>query len=189
MGDRGESGFPGSDNTPEGLPGESNEVGIANQVIFAALEDGTFTAFDLRSGRSMFRSPTRGPGLSAIAYSSKDNMIATGSTNGVISIWDTRALETGTVTSFMRNSSAIEDIAFVDLTSQSGAGTGVTIAAADALPYVASVLPEGPHVVAELLGVDCERVAHVRVQGVGTWGECGDAWVWTAADDGFVRRY
>jgi len=51
----------------------------------------------------------------------------------------------------------------------------------DGLPYVAAVRPEGPSVVAELIGSDCDPVRFVRV---GPKKE-----LWTAADDGIIRKY
>jgi proteasomal ATPase-associated factor 1 len=49
------------------------------------------------------------------------------------------------------------------------------------LPYVASIRPEGPAVLSELVGSDCEATRVVRVSSAGD--------IWTAGDDGIVRRY
>jgi proteasomal ATPase-associated factor 1 len=179
---------------PPAAPEGTTEVGTDGTLAACALGDGTFEVFDVRLGRSVFRSPTRGTtGLSAIAYSSKDGLLATGSTAGVIGLWDIRMLE-APVVQLTRGLPIIDSLAFMDVLSQPEGTeiihTGLAITSADALPFVASVRPEGPTVVSELVGSDCDRVGHVRVIGSGVWGgESGGVHVWTASDDGIVRRY
>jgi len=64
-----------------------------------------------------------------------------------------------------------------------GAQVGIAVAAEDGLPFVAGVVPEGPEVLAELVGVDCDAVRCLKVRGEGGKD------IWTAGDDGVVRRY
>lgn len=97
-----------------------------------------------------------------------------------MTLYDTRNLATQ-LTSFSRLETVIEDIAFV----QNGdSSVGLAIATSDGLPYVASVLPEGPMVSAELVGVDCDPVRNIKARLNGNNME-----VWSASDDGVVRRY
>ncbi|KZT63658.1 WD40 repeat-like protein [Daedalea quercina L-15889] len=180
---------------------DPREVDTEDKVVFAALQDGTFEALDLRTKRSVFQSqapPGRGKNiLQAITYAPTENLVATGSTNGVVSVYDTRVLSTP-LTTFKRNTASIEDLAFVPLDPSSfvtdsgagaragvgdGSGVGLAIATEDGLPYVADVRPEGPGVRAELIGSDCDAVRAVRVV------QIQEPEVWTAADDGAVRRY
>jgi proteasomal ATPase-associated factor 1 len=192
-GGRGESTvhLPGS--TPTGAPAELPEgmveAGTKETLAICALNDGSFEVFGVSAGSSVFRSPTRGSALTSIAYSEKDNMVATGSSKGIIGIWDTRSLNEPVV-EFTRGTSTIEGLTIVDVSAAGGTHTGVVVTTTDALPFVASVRPEGPQVAAELIGSDCDRVGHIRVQGSGAWGGgAGTLRVWTAADDGIVRCY
>lgn len=183
-----------NDSTGAGI--DPREVDTEDKVVLAALQDGTFEAFDLRTKRGIFRSagPARGKNaLYAITYMSAEHLVATGAANGVVAVYDTRTLSTP-LTVFRRNTSSIEDLAFVALDAASfsthgGAqtgdapGIGLVVAAEDGLPYVADVRPEGPGVRAELVGSDCDAVRAVRVV------HTQEPEVWTAADDGAVRRY
>ncbi|KIJ47238.1 hypothetical protein M422DRAFT_28912 [Sphaerobolus stellatus SS14] len=49
------------------------------------------------------------------------------------------------------------------------------IASADGLPYVASIRPDGPRVVDELVGYNCDSVRNIKVSGKS---------IWTTGDDG-----
>ncbi|KZT09268.1 WD40 repeat-like protein [Laetiporus sulphureus 93-53] len=180
---------------------DPREVETADKLAFCGLQDGTFEVFDLRTKHSVFRSTadteTQSP-LHAISYTSVHGMLATGSSTGIVSLYDIRTLESP-LTAFRRNTAAIEDLQFLSLdakafalpqaVSQSGATSnmpeasdvGLAIAAEDGLPYVADVRPGGPNVRAELVGPDCDPVRAVRV--------VREEDVWVAADDGVVRRY
>ena len=173
------------------VPADDREVDTVDKVVFCALSDGSFEALDLGSKHPIFQSKTADhtEGLSSITYSPAHNMLATGSVKGTITVFDTRSLTTP-LTSFFRNTAYIEDLAFAcnfkSLTSPEGAQGGdgeVGLAAAvqDGLPFIASVQPEGPGVLAELAGLDCDGVRAIRVGGAGD--------IWIAADDGIVRRY
>jgi proteasomal ATPase-associated factor 1 len=172
---------------------DEREVDTTNKSLFCALGDGSFEVFDLGSKRSVFHSNVtpedRPAGLSSITYSPAHNMLVTGSTRGAITVYDTRSL-TSPLTSFSRNGAIIEDLALATnfkfrSTSPSSTGSdnqvNIAVAAQDGLAFIAGIQPEGPRVLAELAGVDCDGVRAVRIC------EMGD--IWTAADDGVVRRY
>lgn len=188
LGARGEGAFvapPHGDSAdaPGSAAPDAGEVDTGDKVVFAALGDGAFQAFDLGSKRSVFHTRARGEAaLQAIAYSPVHNLVATGSGAGVVRVYDTRALGEPLV-AFSRNGASVEDLAFV---SFAGAGSeaevGLAIATEDGLPYIANVRPEGTSVRGELIGTDCDAVRCVRVS------EDGQS-VWTAGDDGVVRRY
>jgi proteasomal ATPase-associated factor 1 len=156
----------------------------ASKVVFCGLESGAFERFDLGFKKSTYTSsPSGGTGaLTAIAYSAAHTLLATGSATGTVAVYDTRALG-APLTSFRRLDTSIADLAFVG-THGGGAGVGLAVATADGLPYVASVVPEGPAVAAELVGVDCDPVRKVAVRLEGNRTD-----VWSASDDGIVRRY
>ncbi|KAF8883917.1 WD40-repeat-containing domain protein [Gymnopilus junonius] len=154
----------------------------SSKVVFCGLESGTFQLFDLGFKKSVYLSPapTSPSSLTSIAYSQSSNLLATGSSKGLVTIYDTRSLTTP-LTSFRRLETSIEDLSFVQ---NNGAEVGLAVATSDGLPYVASVVPEGPAVSAELVGVDCDSVRNVTVRSEG-----GKSEVWCASDDGVVRRY
>lgn len=159
-----------------------------NQLALCGLQNGTVEIFDLRTRSSIDHSSTSsgGGGLSAIAYSPTQNLFVTGSTKGIVAIYDIRGLTSAgprPLGRFKRNSAGVEDIAFVTL-NDSGEGStgtiGLAIATTDGLPYIAGLQGEDPRVAAELVGVDCDSVRGVRV---------GNGSVWCASDDSIVRRY
>lgn len=162
------------------LPKDSREVDTSDKVAFCALQDSSFEVFDLGTKLSAFRSaPPKGfSPLSSIAYSASASLVATGSSNGVISVYDTRAMDVP-LASFSRNGASIEDLVFL---SSRGGSIGLAVATDDGLPYIADVRPEGPSVHAELVGTDCDPVRSIRVRSAGKE-------VWTAGDDGIVRKY
>ncbi|KIP10458.1 hypothetical protein PHLGIDRAFT_496113 [Phlebiopsis gigantea 11061_1 CR5-6] len=174
---------PDGDSPAVNVQLDPREVDTQDKVVFCALDSGAFQAFDLGTKASVFHSqgPTSAP-LHAIAYAPAHHLVATGSGVGVVDVYDTRLLGTPLV-SFGRNGASIEDLDFVSLSQSTGdAEVGLAIATEDGLPYVANVRPEGPSVRAELIVTDCEAVRSVCVgPGAGI--------VWTAGDDGVVRRY
>jgi proteasomal ATPase-associated factor 1 len=197
LGERGETELgrvrpDGEENPVAAAPTvDEKEVDTTNKVLFCALGDGSFEVFDLGSKRSVFHSKVedRPAALSSITYSPAHNMLATGSTQGAITVYDTRSL-TSPLTSFSRNGASIEDLALatnIKFLSGSPSSTGsdnqvnIAVAAQDGLAFVAGVRPEGPRVLAELAGIDCDGVRAARI--------CAAGDIWTATDDGVVRRY
>lgn len=159
---------------------DPREVETDDKVAFGALNNGTFEVFDLRTKSSFFHSePSSNTGrspLESMAYSSSDHMLATGSRLGMISIYDTRQMSEALFT-FHRNTSSIEDMVFL---SPGNNEVRLGIASTDGLPFITSIRPEGPQVVEELVGYNCDAVRSIKsVNGS----------IWTAGDDGLVRRY
>ena len=147
-----------------------------SKVVFCGLQNGSYEQLDLGSKRSVYRSAVSPASpLTSIAYSDSRNLLATGSSTGLVTLYDTRSLDTP-LTSFSRTEGGVEDLDFISTSEE----VGLAIATADGLPYIASIIPEGPGVAAELIGVDCDPVRNIRVRG----GE-----IWSASDDGVVRRY
>ena len=164
-------------------PTDQREVPeTSSKVIFCGLRNGSFQLLDLGFKKSIYVSPSSPAPLTSIAYSQSFNLFATGSAAGVVTLYDTRSLSTP-ITAFSRLQTGIEDISFVSRENGSR-DIGLAIATSDGLPYVASIVPEGPAVSAELAGVDCDPVRHVTVRTSRDKTE-----VWSASDDGIVRRY
>lgn len=167
---------------------DPREVGTSEQVVFCALQDGSFEMFDLRTKRAVYRSPTGPSGarsaLETLAFTPQRTLLATGSASGLVSVYDIRTLENAPVVSFRRNEASVEDLTFVTFSESSPnsglANIGLAVATEDGLPYVAEIHSQGPEVRAELVGTDCDAVRFVRALGRD---------VWIASDDGVVRCY
>ncbi|KAJ7579144.1 WD40-repeat-containing domain protein [Mycena floridula] len=178
LGDRGQAELgrvrPDGEELPEVV--DPREVETSDKLVFCSLASGSFEGFDLRSKRSV-HATSLGPPLTAIAYSPESSLLATGSSNGLVTIHDTRALSSP-LTSFTRNTASIEDLTFVPGSSVDAV---LFVSPSDALPYVATVRPQGPNVLAEIIGGDCDTVKAIRPQ--------NSTEFWTAGDDGIVRLY
>lgn len=158
---------------------DTREVETADKLVFVGLQDGHFECFDLAAKASAFHSSssqdykTNGA-LTAITFSSNARLVATGSTKGVVVVFDTRNLH-APLCSFQRNDASIEGLAFTSLGS-------LAIVTEDGLPYVAGIQQGRPEVLAELTaGADCEATRVVDVDASGG--------IWVAGDDGIVRMY
>ena len=151
------------------------EVDTSDKIVFCALGDGTFEEFDLRSKTSIFQSEAEThAALKSIVYSDSHRLLATGSVQGTVTVFDVRSLNQP-LTSFHRNTASIEDLAFYAEVPRLIIGTE------DGLPYIADVEPGGASVRAELVGGDCDAVRAVKVD--------GKSCIWTASDDAIVRKY
>lgn len=164
---------------------DEREVDTGDKLLFCALQDGTFEAFDMGTKASAFHSEkgeNASGALTSISYSTSHNLLSMGSIHGVVTVYDTRRLSAPLAT-FSRNGASIEDLAFVsDSKGPDSSAVGIAIATEDGLPYIAGIRPDGgPRVDAELVGVDCEAVRVIRVDPTGG--------IWTAGDDGVVRLY
>ena len=182
LGDRLPNPPDGEESIPPPSRDDRETPQTNSKIVFSGLQSGSFELFDLGFKKSVYRSPLpqSASSLTSIAYSQPTNLLATGSSRGLVTLYDTRNLATQ-LTSFSRLETVIEDIAFI----QNGdSSVGLAIATSDGLPYVASVLPEGPMVSAELVGVDCDPVRNLTARLYGNHME-----VWSASDDGVVRRY
>lgn len=156
------------------VPRDEREVDTAEKLVFCALQDGSFEVFDLGSKLSIFQSqPTHAGGLTAIAYTSSQSLLATGSSQGLITVYSTAtSLSSSPLCSFARNGASIEALAFNS--------AGLVVATDDGLPFIVSVGTGSPMVESELVGGDCDGVRVVRTQ---------ERRIWTAGDDGVVRVY
>ncbi|KAE9392828.1 WD40 repeat-like protein [Gymnopus androsaceus JB14] len=172
-------------------------IPLTNGTLYAALHDGSFEVLKLDGSKKPpelvheFRSERSAYGpLSTIAVSSSfptaaEKFIAVGSTKGVISVYN--ASTYAPVLHFRRSEASIETLAFASLPGDSPR-LGLVIATADGLPWVAELhtLPqEKATVYAELAGGDVDPVRAVSVHTMSN----SEVEVWTASDDGIVRRY
>lgn len=155
---------------------DPREVETTGKVVFAALQNGSFEVFDLGTKNSVHKYEVGKRALNAISYSAVHDLLVTGSTDGVVTVFDTRQLSAPLV-SFARNRGSIEELGIRGHTAEAE----VVVVTEDGLPYVAGVRPDGPQVHTELIGSDCDAVRMVRVTENGA--------IWTAGDDGVIRKY
>ena len=155
---------------------DPREVDTTGKVVFAALQNGSFEIFDLGTKNSVHKCDVGKRALNAISYSAPQDLLVTGSADGVVTVFDTRQLSMP-LTSFARNRASIEDLGIREYTAEGE----VVVVTEDGSPYIVGVRPDGPQVNAELIGSDCDVVRMVRV------AENGG--IWTAGDDGIVRKY
>ena len=165
-------------------------------VIYTVLQNGAFNVLDLRTRNLIYASPpsrisASRASLCAVAQEDNSHFLATGSQGGIINVYDIRYLpsessstpssvEHPSLFSFQRSNSPIDDLHFVPPNEGKGA-PDLLIAVGDGFPFRASLHPDGPKVVEELIGFADESVTVVRTDGRGT--------VWAAGHDGIVRKY
>jgi proteasomal ATPase-associated factor 1 len=172
---------------------EREEEHVKQTVTYAGLQNGSIQVFDWRARSNFIISKppsSSSAAINAITYLPQQSLLATGSSNGMVTLYDVRSLSPSSspplLTSFRRNEAGISDLSFQYRHQR----VGLAIATKDGLPYIASIIPEGPGVQTELVGVDCDPVANIRVVRADADGDGGqEEEVWTASDDGVVRRY
>ena len=182
-------------NTISTDPGASSEEG---HVIYAALQNGSFNVFDTRTSTLVYASPLarRAHPLLSIAHDSSSQLLATGTTAGVVEIYDTRQLPSSSsspsnpLCSFKRSDSSIDDLLFTD---SSRAPPSLLVATGDGFPFRVSIseLSDGPQVVEEYAAHADEgvRVIRTRHRQYIVNDRQGEFDIWTAGDDGLARRY
>lgn len=169
---------------------ETDEV--ADTITYAGLQNGIFEVFDWRSRSSTHKSSpslssSAAAAINALSYLPSQYLLATGASDGIVTLYDVRSLASP-LTLFRRNEAGITDLEFAPCQNQEeeeGYNVGLAISTTDGLPYIASIIPEGPGVQAELIGVDCDPVRNIRVRARSS----KVVEVWTASDDAIVRRY
>ncbi|KAJ7829980.1 WD40-repeat-containing domain protein [Mycena olivaceomarginata] len=161
---------------PDATPADPDprEVETGGKLLFCALQTRSFEVFDLGARASVYESTSGAASLTAIAYAPDHSLLATGSSKGLVEVFDTRALGTP-LSSFTRGEAGVADLRFGD------DGQRLLVSTDDGLPFVARISAGEPaRVEAELIGADCDPVRSIRMVGRD---------IWSAADDGVVRRY
>jgi len=195
--------------TASGAPSSSSPEG---HIIYAALENGSLNVFDTRVSTLVYASPPvrRASALLSIAHDPSSHLVATGSTTGVVEIYDTRHLPSPSssplglnpLCGFKRSDTSIDDLLFVDSSPSSPSSSSLLVATGDGFPFRVSVsdLPTssasiddggGLRVVEEYAAHADEGVRVIRTrrrQDIAN-DHLAEFDIWTAGDDGFARRY
>jgi len=103
--------------TSEHTPAAQDDCEIpetAFKLVFCGPENHSFELFDFGFKKSTYRSPVpESPSsLTSINYSDSHHLLTTGSSSGIITIYDTRSIRIP-LTSFSRLETVIEDLAFI----------------------------------------------------------------------------
>lgn len=167
----------------------------SSRVIYAALQNGSFNVFDTRASKLVYASPVArsSPPLLSIAHSEQTHSLATGSHNGVVTVYDTRNLSSpGSASetapsqplrSFKRSDASIDDLCFVSKRDT----PSLLVATGDGFPFSVSASNWTD------LKVQEEYAAHADegVRAIRASARPGQDQVdvWTAGDDGLARRY
>lgn len=157
----------------------SKEVETSDKLVFAACDDGVLRGWDLGSKTTVFAARTSSSPLTAVAYNPAANLVACGSNNGEITLYDTRKLssavdESVPLSSFRRNEAAITSLTLEQ--------EKLLVSTKDGQCYLVSVpsLESGtPHVCNEFVGAELDAVEKAVVHG---------GMVYTAARDG-IRKF
>ncbi|KAG8831711.1 hypothetical protein FRC18_006130 [Serendipita sp. 400] len=216
-----------SEFTPEPLSGGPSvsllegEVGTKGKMIYVGLQDGSVRGYDLSTGTSIFFSTggqststtVRPSPVDSICYSADKSILAAGSRDGTVRVWDLEALnqrtsvdEVHNQTTFenesdipptwciRRNTGGIEGLFVLSSISQPAEATEVPppdlrmllIASADGMLFKAGFL-EGiePMLLEEFIGVESGD----GIRGVKAITTDGITSIWSASDDGLVRKY
>ncbi|KAF8929427.1 hypothetical protein BGZ58_008951, partial [Dissophora ornata] len=94
------------------FPMDTREVGTEGKLVIAASENGSLYGLDVRASEEAFqrRSYNRSP-LRACAFSARSSLIATGTTEGVVEIFDIRKTDQ-VLNRFQRGSAGISSLVF-----------------------------------------------------------------------------
>lgn len=187
-------------------PHNGEEGNGEGRVIYTALQNGAINIFDTRTSKLVYASPSStsrsSQSLLSIAHSERFNLLATGSTSGIVKLFDPRSLDSTSgsgsgkdetlITSFKRSDSSVDDLTFIPPPSSvtsAPSSASLLVATGDGFPFCASVSSASEKVVSvkeEYAAHADEGVRAIRYLSGGE-GEQGD--IWTAGDDRIVRKY
>ena len=172
----GTSGWKGTNALATGA-NPSGSASDSHALVYAALSTGGVEAFDVRARASVARAEVQGSVSAATAIAVQGGAMAVGSSDGVVRLWDLRALDAPRA-AWKRGGAGVSGVAFLD--SKEGGEEAVVVGSEDGLPYVTAVHDREARVRAELVFGDVEAVRCVRVE--------GDE-VWMSGDGGVIRKY
>lgn len=167
----------------EWLDSAVNSLALADERTLYTATSGGVHRFDLRtpqqSEEGIVKERAIQGGGSNLGYHSEGALLAIGDSRGLVRAFDVRSLERP-ITQWKRgaggSAAATEDLVWIDKHR-------LAVCTSDGLPYVASLGDDGNvKVDAEIVGPDCYATRQVCSRD-------GGAQMWTAADDGIVRRY
>ncbi|RGB27600.1 WD40-repeat-containing domain protein [Rhizophagus diaphanus] len=157
---------------------DSREVATDDKLVICVLEDGSINGIDLMSKEEAFTTKSyRNVPLHSCAYSSKHNLFAVGSAEGVIEVFDIRNINRD-LFAIQRNDSAIYDLVFIEETGDLLIGQGD--GSAFQIPTVlTSNISQASQ---EFIGFDVDPIYSIREIYNGNF-------IYAAGRDGSLRRF
>ncbi|GES75280.1 proteasomal ATPase-associated factor 1-like [Rhizophagus clarus] len=156
---------------------DSREVATDDKLVICVLEDGNIKGIDLMSKEEAFTTKSyRNVPLHSCAYSPKHNLVAVGSAEGVIEVFDIRNIKD--LFAIQRNDSTIYDLVFIEETGDLLIGQGD--GSAFQIPTVlTSNISQASQ---EFIGFDMDPIYSIREINNGKF-------IYAAGRDGSLRRF
>ncbi|KAF9564994.1 hypothetical protein EC968_004293 [Mortierella alpina] len=149
-------------------PASPMDVGTEGKVVIAASENGTLYGLDVRASEEAFqRKSYHGAPLRACAYSAQHSIVASGTSDGVVEIFDIRKTD-GVLNRFQRGTAGISSLAFTEPYEAPGHGPQLVVGCDDSGLYeTKSLREETIQVQREYVGYDLDGPCHARPIGGG----------------------
>ncbi|KAF9973854.1 hypothetical protein BGZ73_002884, partial [Actinomortierella ambigua] len=146
---------------------DAREVGTDGKLVIAACEDGTLHGIDVRaSEETILRSSYNKAPVRACAYSSQEHLIAFGTSEGVVEVFDLRQ-QSQIVNRHQRATAGISSLVFGPLGAENE-GSHLYIGTDDSGLYETTAAKKDHiSVVREYVGFDLDGPCHARVLGHG----------------------
>ncbi|KAG0287842.1 hypothetical protein BGZ98_004459 [Dissophora globulifera] len=141
------------------LPLDAREVGTEGKLVIAASENGTLYGLDLRASEEAFhRTSCNKAPLRACAFSAAHSLIATGTTEGVVEVFDVRKSE------FQRGAAGISSLVFSASEQPAEQGPNLIVGCDDSGLYeIKRIRDPIMQVLREYVGFDLDGPAQARV--------------------------
>ncbi|CAO3569293.1 unnamed protein product [Mortierella alpina] len=147
-------------------PASSMEIGTEGKVVIAVSENGTLHGLDVRASEEAFqRKSFQSTPLRACAYSAKHSIVASGTSDGVVEIFDIRKTD-GVLNRFQRGTAGISSLSFTE--EANGNDPQLVVGCDDSGLYeTKSLWEETIQVKREYVGFDLDGPCHARPIGAG----------------------
>ncbi|KAF9954222.1 Proteasomal ATPase-associated factor 1 [Mortierella alpina] len=144
------------------------DVGTEGKVAIVVSENGTLHGVDVRASEEAFqRKSYQGAPLRACAYSAQHSIVASGTSDGVVEIFDIRKTD-GVLNRFQRGTAGISSLVFTEPHGSSDHGPQLVVGCDDSGLYeTKSLREETIQVQREYVGYDLDGPCHARVVGGG----------------------
>ncbi|KAF9361255.1 Proteasomal ATPase-associated factor 1 [Mortierella sp. AD094] len=146
------------------IPLDSRDVGTEGKLVIAASESGILYGLDVRASEEAFRRKSYNTApLRACAFSAHHSLVATGTSEGVVELFDIRKSDQ-VLTRFQRGSAGISSLLFSPSRDTSDQGPHLIVGCDDSGLYEVKAIREpNVKVQREYVGYDLDGPVHVRL--------------------------
>ncbi|KAF9116968.1 Proteasomal ATPase-associated factor 1 [Mortierella sp. AM989] len=142
------------------IPLDSREVGTEGKLVIAASEGGALYGLDIRASEESYNSTP----LRACIFSSRHSLVATGTSEGVVELFDIRKSDSQVLTRFHRGSAGISSLQFSPSKDPSDQEPHLIVGCDDSSLYEAKAFREpNVKIQREYVGYDLDGPAHARL--------------------------